>query len=216
MNPCHCRVCSLFLHSLDNCINLLLFVTQERMQPPPVDDPRPPCCRGHQIQQQDHLDLAVERQPEDKKRIHDGFKCYEEGVDDPVHHPLNILLDIFGLDRFEAVVGGVEGRQEEPHERVDWPRHLLVFGLSHSNCFASLCLCPPKSFPVSLKSFFEAAHSLFLPPPTFHTGCLCGHFLGQAPFLFCIFLPQTEGEGRFRRREFLEEGSFSSKRRCSG
>ena len=34
------------------------------------------------------------------------------------------LLDIFGLDRLEAVVGRVEGRQEEPHERVDWPRHL--------------------------------------------------------------------------------------------
>ena len=34
------------------------------------------------------------------------------------------LLDIFGLDSLEAVVGGVEGRQEQPHERVDWPRHL--------------------------------------------------------------------------------------------
>ena len=28
--------------------------------------------------------------PEDEKRIHDGFKCNEEGVDDPVHHPLDI------------------------------------------------------------------------------------------------------------------------------
>lgn len=34
------------------------------------------------------------------------------------------LLDILGLDRLEAVVGGVEGGQEQPHKRVDWPRHL--------------------------------------------------------------------------------------------
>ena len=34
------------------------------------------------------------------------------------------LLDILGLDRLEAVVGGVEGGKEEPHKRVDRPRHL--------------------------------------------------------------------------------------------
>ena len=76
---------------------------------PSVNDPWPPCCRCDQVEEQDHLNLAVERQPgqfslvnevfvellpEDKKWIHDGFKCYEEGVDDPVHHP----LDIPGMD----------------------------------------------------------------------------------------------------------------------
>ena len=39
-------------------------------------------------------DLEFELLPEDEERIHDGFKCYEEGVDDPVHHP----LDIPGMD----------------------------------------------------------------------------------------------------------------------
>ena len=34
------------------------------------------------------------------------------------------LLDVLGLDSLEAVVGGVEGSQEEPHKRVDWARHL--------------------------------------------------------------------------------------------
>ena len=40
------------------------------------------------------VDVFVELLPEDEERIHDGFKCYEEGVDDPVHHP----LDIPGMD----------------------------------------------------------------------------------------------------------------------
>ena len=34
------------------------------------------------------------------------------------------LLDVLGLDSLEAVVGGVEGGQEEPHKRVDRARHL--------------------------------------------------------------------------------------------
>ena len=34
------------------------------------------------------------------------------------------LLDVLGLDSLEAVVGWVEGGQEEPHKRVDRAGHL--------------------------------------------------------------------------------------------
>ena len=38
------------------------------------------------------------------------------------------LLDVLGLDSLEAVVGGVESGQEEPHKGVDGPRHLKKVG----------------------------------------------------------------------------------------
>jgi len=47
VNPGHCCVCPLLLHSLENRVNLLFFVAEERVEPPSINNSGPSRSRCH-------------------------------------------------------------------------------------------------------------------------------------------------------------------------
>ena len=83
---------ALLLPSLHQVINILLSVDESGVDDLPVEEGGAPGDRGQQPDDQHDLALIVQRKPEPKEQVTDILSQGEHSKDNPVGHPVNIVL----------------------------------------------------------------------------------------------------------------------------
>ena len=88
----HSKVISLFLPSLHQLIYLLLSVDKIGVDDLPVDEGGAPCGWRQEPNNQQYFAFIVKWKPKTTKNIHDLLRKCEDSKNNPVCHPMNIIL----------------------------------------------------------------------------------------------------------------------------
>ena len=83
---------ALLLPSFHQVINILLSVDESGVDDLPVEQGGAPGDGGQQPDDQHDLALIVQRKPEPKEQVTDILSQGEHSKDNPVSHPVNIVL----------------------------------------------------------------------------------------------------------------------------